>query len=284
MRWFVVLAEEENVSAAAERVGVPQPTLSRRLARLEQRLGTRLFERQGRRLRLNDAGRAFATHAERADAELAAGEQQVRDLATGGPRTVRLGFLHSFGTWLVPDLIERAHDRDPSLRFELVQGSSEVIAGYVQSGAVELGIVSPRPSTGQLTWHRLLRQEIVLAVPSRHRFAGLRSVRPEELAEEPIVTMQPGFGMRQILDELADAAGFTPHIAAQCQELSTVAALVASRIGVGLVPQEEQQHEPTGMTTVRLAGVDSGRDIGLIWLRGHSLSAPAARLRALARR
>lgn len=283
IRWFVVLAEEQNVSAAADRLEMSQPTLSRRLARLEKRLGTPLFDRHGRRLRLNAAGRLFADHVGRADAELAAGEQEVRDLVGGGPRRVRLGFLHSFGTWLVPELIERAHERDPSVRFELVQGSSESITGQVLSGAVELGIVSPKPATPQVAWQRLLRQEVVLAVPAHHRLAGQRDVRPEDLADEPFVTMQEGFGMRAILDELATAWGITPHITAECQELSTVAGLVAARIGVALLPREDRLPHPTGVVTMPLTGADTGRDIGLIWARGHTLDAAAATVRSLAR-
>ncbi|TWP37598.1 LysR family transcriptional regulator [Leekyejoonella antrihumi] len=283
LRWFVVLAEEENVSAAADRLHMSQPTLSRQLARLEKHLETRLFDRHGRRLALNAAGRVFAGYAGRADAELAAGEQEVRDLTTGGPRVVRLGFLHSFGTWLVPDLIEATHDQDPSLRFELVQGSSEAVTEHVVTGAVELGIVSPKPTTARVAWRRLLRQSVVLAVPAHHRLSGRRSVRPSELADEAFVTMQAGFGMRQILDELAAASGITPHIAAECQELSTVAGLVAARIGVALLPGEVHQHHPPGMVTLPLAGVDSGRDVGLIWARGRTLSTPAISVRDLAR-
>jgi len=283
IRWFVVLAEEQNVSAAADRLGMTQPTLSRRLAALEKHLGAPLFDRHGRRLALNDAGRIFATYAGRADAEIAAGEQEVRDLITGGPRVVRLGFLHSFGTWLVPGLIEQVHDHDPTLRFELVQGSSEQITEQVVSGHIELGIVSPKPATAPVVWRRLLRQAVVLAVPVHHRLASERSVRPSDLADESFITMEPGFGMRRILDEMMAAGGVTPHVTAECQELSTVAALVAARIGVALLPHEAEHSYPPGMVTVPITGVDSGRDIGLVWARGRPLSAAASRVRELAR-
>ncbi len=282
IQWFVVLAEEENVSAAADRLKIAQPTLSRQLARLERRLGTRLFDRHGRRLAINDAGRRFAAHAGRADAELARAEQEIRDLISGGPRIVRLGFLHSFGTWLVPALIEHAHADDPALRFELVQGSSERIARHVIAGDAELGIVSPKPTDARLAWHRLLRQGVVLALPAHHPLAGRRSVRPEDLADESFVTMQPGFGMRTILDEITAAAGITPHITAQCQELRTVAALVASNIGVALLPDDEDAAHQPRMTTRPLAGIDGGRDIGLVWARDRALTAPAAQVRDLA--
>ncbi len=284
IHWFVVLAEEENVSAAADRLRMTQPTLSRQLARLEHRLGTRLFDRHGRRLSLNDAGRLFAARVGRADTELALAEQELRDLTHGGPRVVRLGFLHSFGTWLVPELIERVHADHPALRFDLVQGSSEHVTGQVTEGSVELGIVSPKPQTAQVAWHRLRRQAVVLALPVHHRLATRRSVDPAELVDEPFVTMQSGFGMRRIFDEVCTAAGITPHITAQCQELQTVAALVAARIGVALLPDDEFVQHPRGLVTRPLAGVDTGRDIGLIWARDAALSAAAAQVRDLARR
>ncbi|MDN5726147.1 MAG: LysR family transcriptional regulator [Propionibacteriales bacterium] len=281
-RWFVILAEEENVTAAADRLRIGQPTLSRMLGRLEHHLGTQLFDRHGRRIALNASGRVFLEHVRRADAELSAAEQAVRDLHTAGPRVVRLGFLHSFGTWLVPDLIRRARERDHRFAFELVQGNTELISGLVLAGKVDLGIVSPQPSETRLTWRRMLHQSVVLAMPAHHRLSAEVSVPIEALRDEQLVSMDPDYGMRQILDRACAEAGFVPHIAVECQELATVAGLIAAGIGIGLIPVETNPNHPPGLVTRPVAGVEMGRDIGLVWPRGRPLATPARSFRDLA--
>ncbi|GAB3487522.1 LysR family transcriptional regulator [Flexivirga lutea] len=280
--WFIVLAEEENVTAAAARLHMPQPTLSRRLARLERRLGSTLFDRRGKRLHLNEAGRLYAEHLRRAHAELAAGEQAVHELAAHGPRVVRLGFLHSFGTWLVPELIQRTRQTDPGVRFALVQDAAETITAAVLAGAVDLGIVSPRPREAPVSWRRLLRQEVRLTVPLTDPLARRQSVGFGELRDREFIAMAAGFGMRQLLDEACATVGFEPRITVECQELDTVAGLVAAGIGVALLPESPDRHLPAGVTTVALTGIDAAREVGLIWARGTVLPEPARRVRALA--
>lgn len=280
--WFVVLAEEENVTAAAERLHVPQPTLSRRLARLERQLGTTLFDRSGKRLRLNIAGRVYAEHLRRAHTELAAGEQAVRELRAAGPRVVRLGFLHSFGTWLVPQLIQCTREVDPAIRFELVQDAADVITAKIVSGEIDLGIVSPRPRDAPVSWRRLSRQEVQLAVPSTDPLSRRRTVEFGELRNAEFVAMGAGFGMRQLLDEACASAGFEPHVTVECQELDTVAGLVAAGIGVALLPDSPDRRLPPGVALLHLTAVDAAREVGLIWARGAVLPEPARQVRALA--
>lgn len=280
--WFVVLAEEENITAAAARLQVPQPTLSRRLGRLERQLGTTLFDRIGKRVQLNDAGRLYAEHLRRAHAELAAGELAVRELQAHGPQVVRLGFLHSFGTWLVPEIIRATREADPGVRFELVQDAAETITSKVVAGDLDLGIVSPRPHEAPVSWRRLLRQQVHLTVPSTDPLARRDSVDLAELRERDFVAMATGFGMRQLLDEACASVGFEPRITVECQELDTVAGLVGAGIGVALLPDSPDRRLPAGAALVRVTGIDAAREVGLIWARGAALSEPARRVRALA--
>lgn len=265
VRWFVVLVEEQNVTAAAARLQMAQPTLSRMLGRLERRLGTQLFDRRGRRIQVNQAGRALATHLRRADAEIAAGEAAVVEHAATTLAPIRLGFLHSFGTWLVPELIRQQREQLPGVRFELTQGAAGSIATGVQLGQLDIGIVSPRPTMPGLVWRRLLRQRLRLAVPTSHRLASRDTVRLETLGNEAFLSMSAGFGMRAILEDLCAGAGFVPQIAVECQELTTVAALVGAGLGIAVLPVEEVPTLPAGVALVNIADADAVRDIGIVW-------------------
>ncbi|MFJ9369443.1 LysR family transcriptional regulator [Nocardia sp. NPDC101769] len=286
LEWFTTLAETENVSAAADRLHLAQPTLSRMLARLEKRLGTPLFDRHGKRIRLNDYGRLYYEHARRARAELHAGEQAVADRINPAKGVVRLSFLHSFGSRLAPQLIGEFRRGSGRVAFTLYQGAAEVITRQVLDGEADLALVSPRPGEPGIGWHTLLNQPLVLAVPADHRLAapsaksGQRPIRLTELADAEFITMHPGFGMRRIFDELCAAAGIRPRIVFESSDLVTVSGLVAAGLGVALVPAEEPM--PPGLAVVPLADAGASRDVGLIWSATAAPSEAVRRFRDFA--
>lgn len=95
-----------------------------------------------------------------------------------------------------------------------------------------------------------------------------------DLADEPFVTMHPGFGMRRLLDELCAAAQFRPRIGLEAPNLTTVAGLVAAGLGVSLVPIDGSEYAP-GVRVLRLADADAYRDVGMIWNSDRPLSRSA---------
>ncbi|WP_254848155.1 LysR family transcriptional regulator [Mycobacterium avium] len=254
----------------AEQLHVAQPTLTRMLARLEQRLGVALFDRHGRRLSLNTYGRIFYEHARRAQLELDSARRAIADLADPAVGEIRLAYLSSFGSTVVPRLIARFKESSPRVTFTLEEGAAESIADRVRSGGVDIGVVSPRPVERTLAWRSLFRQRLGVAVPDGHRFARGAAVSMADLADEPFVTMHPGFGMRRLLDELCAAAQFRPRVALQAPNLTTAASLVAAGLGISLVPIDGSSY-PSGVSVKPLADADAYRDVGMIWDSGRPL-------------
>lgn len=124
--WYITLAELQNVTAAADQLRLAQPTLTRMLARLERRLGVRLFDRHGKRLALNPFGRIFYQHARRAQLELDSARRAIDDLANPAEGEIRLGFLHTFGPTLIAGLIAGFATTSPHVRFVLEQAPQAV--------------------------------------------------------------------------------------------------------------------------------------------------------------
>lgn len=278
MDWFVELAEAENVSVAAAGLHLSQPTLSRMLGRLERELGTELFDRVGRRLSLNDRGRVYLDHCRRARAEMDAGRAAVREMVDPVEGTVRLAFLHSFGIRLVPELIG-GFRREARVAFTLFQDAAEVVADRVRSDDADLAIVSPRPTGSDLVWAPLLTQRLGLALPAEHHLADRAEVSLAEVATEPFVAMESGFGMRRILDELCAADDFRPDITFETTELGTIAGLVGAGLGVAVMPIEDTGPLAPGVVLVPLAGAQTTREIVLVWRRDRPLVGAAARFR-----
>jgi LysR family transcriptional activator of glutamate synthase operon len=272
--WFLTLAELEHVTAAAQQLHIAQPTLTRMLARLERRLGVALFDRRGRRLSLSTYGRIFYEHARRAQLQLDSARREIEDLKNPAAGQIRLGFLGSFGSIVVPRLIAGFTEVSPRVTFTIEEGAAESISDRVLAGFIDVGVVSPRPRKPTLAWRSLFRQRLGVAIPPGHRLSGAPAVSMTDLADESFVAMHPGFGMRRLLDELCAAAQFQPRIVLESANLTTNAGLVAAGLGISLTPIDGSE-SAAGVGVLHLADADAYRDVGMIWDSARPLSRAA---------
>nr|WP_072481711.1 LysR family transcriptional regulator [Amycolatopsis australiensis] len=260
---LAALRKTRNITRAAELLGVPQPTVSRRLAALADALGAPLTVPDGRGIRLTRAAELLAEAAERGLAALETGVRLAREEVAPESGHVVLGFLHLLGRSLVPSLLAGYRARYPRVRFTLVQGSRQEMVDRLTDGELDLALLAPLPSVPSLVSAGLVDEEILLSVPAGHHLAGRRSVRVAELASEEFVLLEQGYGVRTLTDELCAAAGFTPKIAFEGQESDTVRGLVAAGLGVALLPRFGPG-SPAGVAEVPLSPRPY-RTIGLVW-------------------
>ncbi|MGW4483533.1 LysR family transcriptional regulator [Amycolatopsis sp. NPDC004368] len=274
---LATLRSTRNVTRTAELLGVPQPTVSRRLAALGEALGAPLTVPDGRGIRLTRAAEVLAESAERALGFVDAGARSAREEIEPSSGRVVLGFLHLLGRSLVPALLRGYRERVPGARFTLVQGSRQEMVDRLGAGELDLALLAPVPSEAVFETAVLVSQPILLSVPAGHRLAGRSSVRVSELEEEEFVMLEPGYGLRSITDELCAEAGFSPKVAFEGQESDTVRGLVAAGLGVALLPEFEPG-APVGVVEVGIEpGV--GREIGLVWRKGEGGSGAVGRFR-----
>lgn len=274
--WFLDLVDTGNMVDTAATTGISQSALSRRLAKLERTVGVELFDRRGRNLVVNHRGTVLADTAVRTRDIWNSGVQGVRRLVDPERGTVRLGFMHSLGTWMVPALLREYRTGHPGVDFGLVQGSARDLVEQVSEGRVDLAIVGPCPveqvTTGQLGWEQLTEQKLGLAVPDDHRWAGRASMDFAEAADEPFVAMLEGFGTRLLLDVLAAEHGFRPRLVFESMELTTVAGLVTAGLGVALLPLGDPNLQMAGMSVIPLETARV-RELGIVW-PGHRAAPP----------
>lgn len=276
LHWLVTVAEVEHVTDAAAILGVPQPTLSRSVARVEAELGVRIFERVPDGVRVTPVGELAVAAARELSARY---DQLVDDVATAlDPDTgvVRLAFLDSMAASLVPRVLHDFREEAPRVRVLLSQEPAHEIAVDLGRGAVDLAITSPRPA-GAFGWHPLQEERLVLAVPPQHRLAGRRRVPLSVLDGEELVTTPVGFGYRALVDGLLRDAGVTPTVSFEGQELPTIEGLVAAGLGVAILP--EQFAGLSGTVGIPIASAAARRTVGLTWRADRELSPAAERFR-----
>lgn len=274
LRWFVAAIEEPNLTRLATELHISQPALSRSLRRLEHTIGLPLFDRVGRSLAPNEYGRMLAARVARALDELDGGIRDVRDAGDPERGEVRLAFLHTIGTWLVPELIRDYRAEHPHVRFRLAQNREGLLVTELLAGRHDLLLTSPRPEDSSIGWRQLLTEPLRLAVPPGHRLASRRRVALREVADDPFIIMSEQTGLRSVTDALFESAGFTPHVAFEGPDAETLRGLVSAGLGVALLP--DRPGTPKSPPLLALADAGAHRAIGLAWHRSRYQSPAVA--------
>ena len=204
---FCAVVDRGSFSAAAEDLGISQPAVSAQIRILEERLGQRLLDRNGRRVGLTEAGQVLETHARRmialeADLERAMGE--VGDRIAG---RLQLGSSTGPGEVLLPRLLGQFRQAHPAVTVSLVVHDTQTICDRVLDGELELGIVGAARAQRGLEYAPFLRDELVVIVPPGHTLASRVSIGLDELARLPLLMQQRGSGVRAVLEEAFRVAG-----------------------------------------------------------------------------
>ena len=274
LEWVLAVAAQRHVTDTAAVLGISQPTLSRALARVEDELGARLFERVPAGVELNPNGELVVAAAR--DMVERWGRMRTELASRLDPDTgvVRLAFLDSMATSLVPRLLRAFHESAPGVRVVLRQEPAHEIRRDLASGAAELAITSPRGDADH-DWFPLQQERLVLVVPPSHRLRNRKRVTLAELADEELITTPVGFGYRSLVEGLLADAGVSPTISFESADLATIEGLVAAGLGVALVP--EQFAGQTGSIGIPLTSAAARRTIGLTWRTDRRLAPAAAR-------
>ena len=198
---FCAVVERRSFSQAADQLGVTQPAVSLQIRSLEQRVGQRLLDRSGRRVEPTEAGLRLYRGAQRL---LALEQQLLADLGEEAEGELKgrleIGASTGPGGSVLPVLLGEFQDLHPQVHVVLTVSDTHTVVEQVARRELELGVVGVASRQRGVTFEPLYRDEVVLAVPADHKRAG-KSLTLEELKSEPLVLMQEGAGIRQMIDD-----------------------------------------------------------------------------------
>lgn len=273
LHYFRTVARHQHVTRAAEELIVAQPSLSKTIARLETELGAPLFDRRGRRVVLNQFGQAFLVRVERVFAELDEGRREIADMAGVDHGTVAVA---STTLRTLPDLLRAFRARHPHVNFRLSQASTAEMGARLAGGDVDFCFASAPIAGPAISSIPLFTEEILLAVPPEHPYAGREEVALSELAGEAFVGAKPGYWLRDLTDMACRQAGFVPLVVCEGDEPGALYGLVAAGLGVAFLPASSRR-ESTGpaVSWLRLTPSSCERTVALVWRNDRYLSAAA---------
>ncbi|WP_181311701.1 LysR substrate-binding domain-containing protein [Nocardioides campestrisoli] len=264
---FVAVAEELHFGRAAARLHISQPPLSQQIRLLERELGTALFDRSTRSVRLTEAGRSFLDPAREVLASAAVARRAALAAGRGEVGRVSLGYAGTGSAVTMPVLTRAVAARLPGIEFVLAGPyySGETV-GRVVDGSLDLAftaVAGIRGLSGRVVRH----DPLMVAVPDAHPCASSPEVALADLAEERFVAFPSARGseVRELALRSCLAAGFTPRVTQEAPDTFSLLALVAAGVGVALVVEAARSITLDGVVFVPLAGDPPVLPMSLVW-------------------
>lgn len=279
LEYFQAVARLEHFTRAAAELSISQPALSRAIAGLEAELGVPLFDRQGKRVRLNQYGRQFAERAARALSEIRQGKEELEQCLHPDFGAVSLSFLKSLGMAAVPRVLKRFLEQHPHISFRLTQLFTPDMLDMLAAGETDFVLTSMTEIREGLEWEKMWEEELYAYVPCGHPLAVQGHTTLAELAGEPYIAIKKGYGLRTISDELFGQAGVQPANLLEGEDVMTVIGFVSAGLGVSLLP-DIPHLQPSAAVRLQVTDIRCSRLIGLVWRKDGFLTPAAERFRS----
>ncbi|VTU33149.1 LysR substrate-binding domain-containing protein [Variovorax sp. PBL-E5] len=264
LRYFAAVAETGHMTRAAENLGIQQPPLSQQIKALERELGVELFRRHPRGVALTEAGRQFQIEATRMLQNMEAMQQRMARVAQGQEGALSVGFTSSAAAHrFMPEALRAFRRTYPKVELQLRENNAAELTEALAAGRLHCGLLRvPVARPEGLLFETLLREPVVVAMPSDHRYALARvgkRARPLSLAqlcaEGLILVRRPGApGLYADLLALCHAKGLQPRVVAEVDRMMTNLNLVAAGVGLSVVPASMTGAHAHAITYCALAG------------------------------
>lgn len=228
--YFQTTARCQQISAAARKLHIAQPSLSQTIKRLENELGTPLFDRSGKQIRLNESGQIFLKYTDMILGAITDAQSELADLSDNPRR--QISFSVQAASSLLPDILEKFRKLNPDIQFRITQSATaRDTADDIDLTLYSSVVPDERPETTLL-----LKEPLVIALPSHHPLAGCHEVKLSELSKESFASLCKESDLYQITQYYCSLAGFEPQISLSCDNPQAFRQLLGLDMGIALIP------------------------------------------------
>lgn len=266
LKYFQTVAFMEHISKAAQKLNIAQPSLSLMIKRLEDEMGTSLFDRIGRNIKLNASGKILLKHVNTIFTELENAQREIQDQSQEENKKIRIEISNP--RFLSRMLVEY-FKQHPDAYIQQSLGTRESIRVKLKKGEIDLGIAGPPIQDEEVESCVLMEEEIVLVVPANHRLAHRDVVSLKEVASDSFISLAGNVEYKATVNRLYQSAGFTPKVAFEV-DFDLLFEMFQLQMCVGLIPITlcKQYH----LNYVRISDADAQFTVGLSWFKDRYLS------------
>lgn len=284
LRYFIAVAEELHFGRAAQRLNISQPPLSQQIQILEQQMGARLLARTNRSVQLTAAGAQFLIDARQIIESVTQAADKAQRLHNGHEGILRIGFTSSAAfVTAVSEALFAFRQRFPQVQIQMQEINTRQQIDPLLKGRLDLGVMRNTPLPDRLQHQLMLREPLCAVVHRAHRLANQPRISITQLAKEPFVFFDPqvGTGLYSEILRLLAQYGIVPDIAQEVGEAMTILGLVATGLGVSLLPASFRRVQLEDICWIPLHEEDAWTEMWLVWSAKRELSAPIEQMKAL---
>ncbi|WP_201001741.1 LysR family transcriptional regulator [Paenibacillus glycanilyticus] len=278
LRYFIALAEELQVTSAAQRLHMSQPPLSQQLKLMEEELGVSLFIRSGRQLELTAPGKTLYEHALTITRLLEEAKEEVKESGLGLRGKLSIG-INTLSDERLPVVLSAFRQLYPKVTFKIQQNETNTLTKLIKDKALDLAIVR-LPINLEEFDHVILGAEPLFFVTGAAGDEQLDKVTYECIAKHPLVLPSTeGLGLYHLILDQFHSRGLSPAIIGECSDIGMLVELIASGFGASILPRTSvNRYQNHRIRVMPIDGPDVTSSSAIIWLKQHYLSKAAQKL------
>jgi DNA-binding transcriptional LysR family regulator len=275
LKTFITIADCGSFSQAADKLFLTQPAISKRIAQLEQELGTRLFDRIGRQTTLTEAGRILRQRAQQILLEIDDSKREIANLSGDVSGSLVLGTSHHISLHRLPPVLRSYVPQYPKVKLDIRFLDSEAACYGVQNGTLELAVITlPLEPAREIRVKKIWTDPLHIVVGHSHPLARSgknksSSVKLADLLAHPAILPDERTFTRQLLQLAIADSGETIKVSMSTNYLETIKMLVTVGLGWSLLPETMLDKE---LVTLNVRNIRLKRELGAVWHAGRTLS------------
>jgi DNA-binding transcriptional LysR family regulator len=263
------IAESGSFTAAGARLHVSQSAISRQVLLLEEEFKEPLFIRFGRRIQITPTGETLLQLSHRVFADIRDTSSSILDTKKQLSGTLRLVGGMTVCLYVFPTLLKEFRKHHPDVDMKVITGGTPRLLRKLRSGAADLGLMTLPIDDPALASVSVIREELLLVTAAGHRLTSGKPIAPETLVRQPFILFERDSNTRRVIDEFFVRAQIKPRVVAETENVEIIKSMVASGLGVSIVPFQSVARETRG-GTLRVARIDGQtlvRETGWVHLR-----------------
>ncbi|HXB20065.1 MAG TPA: LysR family transcriptional regulator [Candidatus Solibacter sp.] len=282
LRYFYAVARVRSFTRAAEELGIGQSSLSQQIRTLEKKIGTPLFERLGRSVRLTACGEALREPAQSILQQVTMAENSLANLRDGVRGRLRIGVIPTILPYWIAPRIADFRNAFPDVDLQLFEDQTPRLVEQLQSGDLDIAVASLPVKNPDIICSELFREPLLLAVPKDHPLAGNLAVDLGAFLDEPLLMLKEGHCLRDNVLMACTRSKAELRSIFETNQLESIFQLIQSGFGVTLVPAMACSHG-VGCALLRLKS-SPYRRVGYLRARRHVPTRPMRELTSWLRR